>query len=117
MSVWADIHRRSNGQAVRKEDQLEDIKKKIKIAAKEYVEDYIEAMFESEYSAQEIKDHYEWAFMDDNSEYVVQRMENEDQDKFWELEEEHNLCDYTYTVLKHLADEMISALEDDEEEE
>lgn len=110
------MHQRSNGTTVRKEDQLEDIKKKIKIAAKRYVEDYIDAMFDSGSTVQEIQDHYEWAFMDDNSEYVVQRMEEEDQDKFWELDEEHNLCDYTYSVLKHLADEMISALEDDEDE-
>ena len=115
MSVWGDIRRRAEGKEVRKEDQVEDIKKKIKVAAKRYVEDYIDAMFDSGCTVEEIQGQYEWAFMDDNSEYVVQRMEDNDQDRFWELDEEYDLCDYTYRVLKKTADEMISALEDEDE--
>ena len=52
MSVWSNIHKRSNGNTVRKEDQLigleiKELKQKVKVAAKQYVEEYIDAMFDA----------------------------------------------------------------------
>lgn len=119
MSVWRDIHERSNGKAIRKEDLIDYLKEKIKVAAKQYVEDYIDAMFDSECTVKEIQDQYQWAFIDNDAEWVFDRMEKEDQNKLSELDEEdeYELCDYADAMVNHFADEIIPALKEEEEEE
>ncbi len=133
MSIWADIHRRSTGEQVRKEDQqigleIKELKQKVKAAAKQYVEEYIEAMFDAECTVKDIQDQYEWDLMDVETDYIVQRMEKVDQDRFWELQdhfwdldeefdlgEDVDLEDYAQGMLKHFANKLIPALKDDGE--
>ena len=132
MSVWKDIHDRSNGKAIRKEDQqirleIKEFKKKAKDAAKRYVEEYIDAMFDAGCSVKDIQDQYECDFMDIETYNIVQEMEKGDQDRFWDLQEqfwdldeeydlgeEVDLEDYAQGMLKHFANTMISALKEDE---
>ena len=118
MSVWKDIREKSLGQEPRKEDLIEYLKGKIQIAAKRYVEDYIDAMFDSECTVKDIQDQYQWAFIDNDAEYVFDRMEKKDQDKLSELDEddEYMLSDYADAMVNHFADEIIPTLEDEEEE-
>jgi len=117
MSVWGDILDRGSGETVRKEDLIKYLKEKINVAAKQYVEDYIDAMFDSGCTVKEIQDQYQWAFMDNDAEYVFDRMKKEDQDKLSELadEDEYALSDYADAMVNHFADEIIPALEDEEE--
>ena len=128
MSVWREMHKRSNGEAIRKEDQqigleIKELKQKVKEAAKQYVEEYIDAMFEAEYTVKGIQDQYQWAFMDVETYYIVDRMEKVDQDRFWEIQdhfwdldeefdlgEEVDLEDYAQCMLDHFADKLISEL-------
>lgn len=135
MSVWTDLHKRSTGEAIRKEDkqiglEIKELKQKVKAAAKQYVEEYIDAMFEAEYTVKGIQEQYKWALMNVETYYIVDRMEKVDQDRFWELQdhfwdldeefglgEEVDLEDYAQGMLKHFADILIPALKDDEEEE
>ena len=131
MSIWSDIQKRSSGETVREEDQqvrqeIQDFKKKIKEAAKYYVEEYIDAMFDSGYSVKEIQDHYEVALMDVETYWIVERLEKEDRERFWDLNEqfwdldeeyglgeEIDLEDYAQGMLKHFADTLIPALKED----
>lgn len=132
MSIWNDMRKRSLGEEVKKEDQLmkleiQELKNKVKEAAKHYVEEYIDAMFDSGCTVKEIQEQYEWAFLDIETYYIVQRMEKEDQDRFWELQEhfwdldekydlgeDENLEDYAQRMLKHFADTLIPALKEDQ---
>ena len=121
MSVWADIHRRSNGVQERKEDQLEEtikeLKKKVDAAAKEYVEACIDAFLEewTEETVENFQNHYqEMINMEDD--YIVERLDKEDQDLWWELAEEYDLDEYPTNAFWRIADEIIPALEVEEED-
>ena len=125
MGLWDDIVRRGTTGEAKREDKLtveiEEIKKQICVAAKDYVEDYISAMYEAGCTASEIQDQYEWALIDVETCFIVDRMEKKYQDRFWELDEdeevEEDLCEYADNVLHQYADEMISELEDEEDED
>lgn len=119
MSVWREMHKKSNGEAVRKEDNVEEeikeLKKKIDAAAKQYVEDCIDA-FLQDCTVEEFKNHYDEDInMEDD--YIVERLSKEDQDRFWELAEEYDLEGYPERAFWRIADEIIPALEEDEDEE
>lgn len=132
MSIWSDIQDRSSGEQVRKEDQqigieIKGLKQKVKAAAKQYVEEYIEAMFDAGCTVRDIQDQYEWNLMDVETDYIVQRMDKVDQDRFWELQdhfwdldeefdlgEEIDLEDYAQRMLKHFADTLIPALKEED---
>ena len=131
MSIWSDMQDRSSGETVRKEDQqigleIKEIKQKVKSAAKQYVEGYIDAMFDSGSSVKEIQEQQKWDFMDVETYHIVDRMEKVDQDRFWELQdhfwdldEEYNLGeeidleDYAQGMLKHFANKLIPALKEE----
>ena len=115
MSVWRDMHQRSNGEAVRKEDFEEDLKKKVKAAAKEYVEEYIDAMFDAGCTVKEIQDQYHGVNFE--ADYIVERMDKDDQDKFWGMDDMWGWVDYAETAAWHYANKLIPALKDNEEEE
>lgn len=132
MSIWSDIQDRSSGETVRKEDQqigieIKGLKQKVKAAAKQYVEEYIEAMFDAGCTVRDIQDQYEWNLIDVETDYIVQRMDKVDQDRFWELQdhfwdldeefdlgEEIDLEDYAQRMLKHFADTLIPALKEED---
>lgn len=132
MSIWSDIQDRSSGETVRKEDQqigieIKGLKQKVKAAAKQYVEEYIEAMFDAGCTVRDIQDQYEWNLMDVETDYIVQRMDKVDQDRFWELQdhfwdldeefdlgEEIDLEDYAQRMLKHFGDTLIPALKEED---
>ena len=77
----------------------------------------------------DIQDQYEWDLMDVETDYIVQEMEKNDQNRFWQLQdhfwdldeefdlgEEVDLEDYAQGMLKHFANKLIPALKDDEGE-
>ena len=131
MSIWTDIQKRSSGETVRKEDQqirleIKEFKQKVKEAAKQYVEEYIDAMFDSGSSVKEIQDHYEIALMDVETYWIVERLEKDERERFWDLneqfwdlDEEYNLGeeidleDYAQRMLKHFANTLIPALKEE----
>lgn len=131
MSIWSEIQDRSSGDKVRKEDQqirqeIQDFKKKIKDAAKHYVEEYIDAMFDSGCTVKEIQNQYEVDLMDVETYWIVERLEKDDRERFWDLneqfwnlDEEYNLGeesdleDYAQRMLKHFADTLIPALKEE----
>ena len=108
MSIWAEIHRRSNGIAVRKEDQVDEFKKTIKAAAKQFVEEYVEHKLKRKYSVEEIQEFLECESL--ISEKVVEKMEEGDQDKFWKWVDEHNLIECAEDAYWEAVDEIISTL-------
>ena len=118
MSTWGDMIRRAEGEAIRKEDEIKELKKKIDAAAKSYVEDCIDAFIEewTKENVEFFQDHYD-EMINIEDDYIVERLNKEDQDRFWELAEENDLEGYPEDSFWRIAAEIIPELEVEEDGE
>ena len=109
MSIWVDIHKRSNGDLVRKEDQVLELKQKLKAAAQQYVETFVEHKLTRKYTVEEIQELLECETL--IAEKVVEKMKEEDQSKFWVwVENNPEGNDYAEDAFWEAVDEIVSTL-------
>lgn len=112
MSIWSDMQDRSSGETVRKEDLEEGLKKKLDAATKKYIEGYLDLMFEYGCTVEDIKHCYKLALEEMGDFCIVDSLDEESQDLYWEKKEEWKLSTYVYGVIKHYGQEIFSNIQD-----
>lgn len=103
---------RSSGETVRKEDLEEGLKKKLDAATKKYIEGYLDLMFEYGCTVEDIKHCYKLALEEMGDFCIVDSLDEESQDLYWEKKEEWKLSTYVYGVIKHYGQEIFSNIQD-----
>ena len=112
MSIWSDIQDRSSGETVRKEDLEEGLKKKLDAATKKYIEGYLDLMFEYGCTVEDIKHCYKLALDEMGDFCIVDSLDEESKDLYWEKKEEWKLSTYVYGAIKHYGQEIFSNIQD-----
>ena len=112
MSVWGDILDRGDGETVRKEDLEEGFKKKLETATREYIEKYVNLMFQYGCTVEEIKHCYKIALKEMGDFCIVDSLDEESQDLYWEKNEEWKLYSCINNAILHYGEEIFSNLQD-----
>lgn len=112
MSIWSDMQDRSSGETVRKEDQEEWFKKMLDSSTKKCIEGYVDLMFQYGCTIEEIRHCYDIAIDQMGDFCIVDTLDEEYQDLYWEKNKEWKLSYCIDNAIEHYRKEVLLSLKD-----
>ena len=111
-TAWGDMMRRGSGEDIRTEDIEAGFKKKLEDATKKYIEGYLDLMFEYGCTMEDIKHCYMLALNEMDDSCIVDSLDEESKDLYWEMNKEWKLSTCVYDAKKHFGQEIFQSLQD-----